>query len=251
MARLKIFCFGAFYATLDETPLVFDTDKARALLVYLAIEAPRPQRRQYLAGLFWSDMPEERALHNLRQTLSVLRKTLQDNTNPAPFLLIQRDSVQINPASDIWLDVSGFEQEINAALRYYRHCPENNEFNCRLNLRQLQRAIKLFRGWFLDQMYLSGSPVFDEWASLRREAFNQQAIEALAILAELFERRGEYAQARQFANQIATLAPWDENAQVQVMRLLAVESQWSAAQAQYRSLRHYLQEQIGVEPAAE
>lgn len=251
MAKLTIYGLGAFQASLDNEPLPFDTDKSRALLAYLAIEGTQPQRRERLAGLLWSDVPEERALHNLRQALSGLRKALRDDANSIPFLLIQRDTVQLNPQSDLWLDVASFEQGLAAALRNYQSCPGNESHACRLNLRLLQQTVNLFRGPFLDQMYLNGSPLFDEWAGLKREALNQRMIGALTILADLHERRGEIALARQFASQIVALAPWDETAQAQVMRLLAVEGQWSAAQAQYRHLRRYLQEQLGVEPTAE
>ncbi|MBN1667185.1 MAG: tetratricopeptide repeat protein [Anaerolineales bacterium] len=249
MTRLKIFCFGTFQASLDDIPLTFFTDKARALLAYLALQSDHPQRRQRLAGLFWSDMPEERALHNLRQTLSLLRKSLQDDLNPVPVLLVEREAVQFNPQYQAWLDVTAFEQGIQAALRHYQHCPGDNPLKCRLNLRQLEQATAFFRGPFLDQFYLSGSPLFDEWASLEREAYNQRAMEALTILAEIYERRGEYARARQYTSQLVALAPWDEAARVQVMRLLAMEGQWSAAQQQYRNLRRDLRQQMGVEPA--
>lgn len=251
MTRLKITCLGSFQAFLDGAPLIFDTDKARALLAYLSLQYANPQRRQHLAGLLWSDMPEERALHNLRQTLSVLRKTLGDEAAASPILLIQRDSVQLNPACDVWLDVAEFKQSIETALRYYQLTLGNDGKRSRLNPRMLKHAVELYRGPFLDQLFLSGSPLFEEWASLEREALNQRAIEAYSILAELFERRGEYTQARQFASQIVALAPWDETAQVQVIRLLAIEGRWSAAQAQYRHLQQYLREQLGVEPAPE
>ncbi|MBN2146624.1 MAG: tetratricopeptide repeat protein [Anaerolineales bacterium] len=252
MARLKIVCLGAFQATLDGIPLTFDTDKTRALLVYLALTAPQAQRRERLAGLFWSEASEERALHNLRQALSTLRKSLQEEANAVPFLSIQRDSIQVNPDSDIWVDAVAFEGGLRLALAHYQHNHSNNHSSpSRLNLRKLQRTMSLFNGPFLDQLYLSGSPLFDEWASLQREALNQQAIQALAILADLHERRGDYAQARQYADQIVALAPWDETAQAQVIRLLAQDGLWSAAQAQYQRLRRYLKVQLGVEPSAE
>lgn len=252
MARLNIACFGAFRATLDGIPLNFDTDKSRALLVYLALTAPQAQRRERLAGLLWSDATDERALHNLRQTLSYLRKALKEEGNPSPFLVIQRDAIQIHPSSDIWVDVFDFNQGVQSALAHYHHNHSTIHANqSRLNLRRLERAMQLYQGPFLDQLYLSGSPLFDEWASLQREALSQQAIQALTVRADLHERRGEYAQARQYANQIVALAPWDEAAHVQVVRLLAQDGLWSAAQAQYHHLRHYLKKEMGVEPASE
>jgi len=251
VTRLHITCLGAFQAFLDGKVIAFDTDKARALLAYLALESDRPQRREHLAGLLWSDVPEERALHNLRQTLSALRKALETEPGEAaPFLWVQRDSVQFNPESAAWLDAAAFEEKLASALRYYNHTPRPGA-DSRLNLRLLQQATGLFRGPFLDQMYLSGSPLFDEWASLKREAYNQRMIEALSILADVHERRAEIVQARQYANQIVALAPWDETAQAQAMRLWAVEGQWSAAQAQYHHFRRYLHDQMGVEPTTD
>jgi DNA-binding SARP family transcriptional activator len=41
--------------------------KAPQLLALLALGAPRPVRRDRVIGLLWSEIPEERARHNLRQ----------------------------------------------------------------------------------------------------------------------------------------------------------------------------------------
>jgi DNA-binding SARP family transcriptional activator len=79
MSRLCITLLGAFRVTLDgEHQTSFGTDKARALLAYLAVEGHRPHRREHLAGLLWSDQAEKKALDSLRQSLSSLRKLLQD-----------------------------------------------------------------------------------------------------------------------------------------------------------------------------
>jgi len=247
LAKLHIHSLGVFQTTLDGEPLAFDTDKSRALLAYLVIESALPQHRARLAGLLWSDAPEKRALHNLRQALSSLRKSLRDDARNIPFLLIQRDTVQINHQSDIWVDVIAFESGLTAALQPR----QPGGLHSRLNLRLLQQSVTYFRGPFLDQLYLNGSPLFDEWASLKREALSQRMVQALSLLAEFHERRGEIPMARQYASQLVSLAPWDETAQIQVMRFLAVEGQWSAAQAQYHHLRRYLSEQVGVEPTIE
>ena len=76
-------------------------------------------------------------------------------------------------------------------------------------------------------------------------------IEALALLSEIYEKRGEIDQARQYACQIVNLAPWDETAHRQVMRLFANEGQWSAAQSHFHHLRRYLHEEMSIEPQPE
>jgi len=71
MPFLQIRCFGSFQAELDGKPIInFDTDKTRALLAYLVVRAEHPHHREHLSGLLWSDQPQERALHSLRQAIS-------------------------------------------------------------------------------------------------------------------------------------------------------------------------------------
>lgn len=53
----------------------------RKLLAYLALQGGRPVERTYLAGLFWPDTDEPRALFYLRRVLSDLRKALGDEAD--------------------------------------------------------------------------------------------------------------------------------------------------------------------------
>lgn len=246
--RLNISTFGALQVLCDGQPAVgFGTDKARALLVYLAVEAGRPHSRETLAGLLWSDQSEESAMHSLRQALFSLRKVLGDDKSTLPFLLVQRETVQINPASQVDLDAARFERELRAAFRHSNHQSGLGH----VDLRALQRAVDLYRGHFLDQFYLSGSPLFDEWAVIERENYARQVVQALGLLAEYHERRGETALARQAAGRLVELQPWDEHAHTLIMRMLAQDGQWSAVQAQYVACRRTLQDQLGLEPSQE
>ena len=62
MGHLSICLLGPLRVTIDEEPATgFESDKVRALLAYLAVEAGYPQRRETLAGLLWPDWPERAA----------------------------------------------------------------------------------------------------------------------------------------------------------------------------------------------
>ena len=114
MAHLALSLFGPFEATLDGAVITtFESTKARALLAYLAAEADRPQRREALAGLLWPDWPQQSAMSNLRYALADLRKNIGDREAQPPFLLISRDSIQLNREADIWADVRQFETKIS------------------------------------------------------------------------------------------------------------------------------------------
>ena len=117
MARLVLRLFGRLEATLDGALITaFESAKVRALLAYLAAEADRPQRREALAEFLWPDWPQQSAMSNLRYALADLRKNLGDRKAEAsgllahpPYLIINRESLQLNREADIGVDVVEFE----------------------------------------------------------------------------------------------------------------------------------------------
>src|SRR6476620_8345533 len=104
MAEWQIVCLGEFQVMLAGRALaVFQTDKTRALLAYLAIEGQAHQRSA-LAQLLWPGYSDESARHSLRQALFQLRQLLPD-AEAAPWLLLARQTVQLNPAAAMRVDV--------------------------------------------------------------------------------------------------------------------------------------------------
>ena len=249
MTRLSLSLFGPFRITLDNVAVTdFATDKVRALLAYLAVEANHPHRRDVLAGLLWPDQPQRRARHNLRQALSNLRQALGDQENDRePFLLVTRQTVQFNPDSDYWLDVAAFTALSTTSSKHH-HRRQGNCVSC---IRRMTQMADLYGGSLLEQFFLSDSSTFEEWATLEREWLNREVMEALHHLTNYHERRGDYAQAREYAQRQVQLEPWREEAHRQLMRLLALDGQRSAALAQYQTCRRTLAEELNVEPMTE
>jgi DNA-binding SARP family transcriptional activator len=110
MARLTISLLGPLLVRLGKDEVAeFGYDKVRALLAYLAVEVDRPQRREALAALLWPEQADPAARTNLRRALLTLRVALGDQYADPPFLLITRDTLQFNRASDHVLDVAAFQ----------------------------------------------------------------------------------------------------------------------------------------------
>ncbi len=241
MAHLRLSLMGPFQVTLDGQAISgFKSTKVRALLSYLAIEADQPQPRDTLAGLLWPQRPNRVARNNLRNALSNLRQVIGDRTAAPPFLLITRDTIQFNAASNYWLDVRAFEQ----------HIADSESASQQSAIRNLQSAIHLYRGSFLEGSS-AGSAAFEEWALLKREHLHRQMMTALRCVAAHYEQRGEYEQAQHYAQQQLELESWDEQAHRQLMRLLAFSGRRNAALVQYQTCRRVLAEELGVEPADE
>jgi DNA-binding SARP family transcriptional activator/predicted ATPase len=238
MVRLSLSLLGAFQATLDGEPVTgFGSAKVRALLAYLATESDRPHRRETLAALFWPEQPERVARSNLRHDLSNLRKAIGDRDADPPYLLVTRETVQFSRASDCWLDVQAFQTMIEAD-------PADPSASCLLD-----QALSLYRGDFLEGFSVRGSPAFEDWALLVRERLHRQASTALQRLVEENESCGNYDRACEYAWRWVELAPWQEEAHQQLMRILVLCGQRTTALAQYRVCRETLQREFGVEPS--
>jgi DNA-binding SARP family transcriptional activator/predicted ATPase len=237
MAHLCITLLGNLQVTLDGQPVPsFKSNKDRALLAYLSVESTRAHRRESLAGLFWPEWPDRDALSNLRYTLSSLRRVIGDPQAQPPYLLITRDTLKFNPASDAWLDVAAFDTALEAG---------------RTAVEKLEQAVPLYRGNFLEGFSLGDCPAFEEWALLTREKLRRQASSALHSLATACEKRGDNKAAQEYAWRLLEMEPWDETAHQQVMRLLALTGQRPAALAQYQACRRALAEGLQVEPGLE
>ena len=109
MAHLSISLLGPFQVSLDNRPVTgFDSNKVRALLAYLAVEADRPHQRDALAALLWSERPNRAARNSLRHALSNLRTAIGDRDADTPHLTVNQETVQFNCTGECRVDVRAF-----------------------------------------------------------------------------------------------------------------------------------------------
>jgi WD40 repeat protein/DNA-binding SARP family transcriptional activator len=235
MTALKISMLGSFQVSAGKTILnKFESNKVRALFAYLVAEMNRPHSRESLADLLWPDASTQSALANLRYALADLRKVIGDeNANP-PYLIVSRENLQFNPVSNYELDAADFTALLQAS-----------------NIEKLKQGIALYQGDFLAGFPSIESDLFEEWVILKREQFKRQAVDGLRLIIDHHEGRGEYQRALPYARRQVELEPWLEEAHQQLMRLLALDGQRSAALAQYESCRRALDRELDVGPTQE
>ncbi len=233
MPHLSLSLLGPFQAALDGQPITdFKSNKVRALLAYLAVEADRPHPRETLAGWLWPDYADRAALDNLRYTLSSLRRAIDDRAAQPPFLIITRDTIQFNIASGYSLDLIGLAASSSLDA-----------------IGELEQAIALYRGCFLEG-FSCDSVAFEEWVLFKREQISRQVLTVLQRLGTHYEQSGEYERAALYARKQLELEPWDEEAYQELMRALALSGQRSAALAQYETCRRLLLQELGVGPSS-
>ena len=227
-AGLDISMFGSPGIALAGEPVTgFVSAKSQALVFYLAATG-ESHRRSHLAGLLWSDVEEDRARKNLRDVLSNLRQVLGSS------LEITRQEVAWAAGAPVAVDTLAFETAVRAGGQ-----------------ESLARAASLYRGEFLAGFYLSGAPLFEEWALGQREHYRMMALQALSELTGFYVAQGNALRAIDTLTQLLAADPWREDAYRQLMTLLADAGDTAAAITQYQRLRAVLAEELGAEPESE
>lgn len=150
MANLNISLLGTVRVTTDDgRPIPLPTDKAQALLAYLALQADRPHPRETLATLLWPQSDDSKAHASLRQGLYVLNKAL-DVPGARLFTTTRRDVLL--KSGPLRLDVTAFTGLIDAC-HSHPHRSLDTCFEC---AERLQRAVDLYRGDLQDDAHPQG-----------------------------------------------------------------------------------------------
>lgn len=231
MALLQISTLGPLQITHNHAPVSgFLSDKVRALLVYLAAEQSRPLRRETLANLMWPNQPNSKARANLRRALANLRQVIRDDEGS--FLQITRQTLQFNSNSDAQIDAVQFVQLLAGEP----------------TLVQMETAVALVNGRFLDGFSINDSLLFEEWALLKREEIQRQLLRTLHLLTTHYENHHQPETAVRYAWQMVQTEPWYELGQRQLLHLLAQIGQRATALSQYEQFQAELQTELGVPP---
>lgn len=218
----------------------FVYNKALALLGYLAVTG-RPHSRDALAGLLWGEMSDAAAKANLRKILSALREVAGRE------LIIDRQTVAFDAESLYWLDTEVFESKLQSLTATSVALPDLTDRDMKL----LDEAVQLYRGDFLEGFYVRDAPAFEEWVLPERERLRQKMQQALYRLVGYYTARGHYTRALDYASRLLSLEPWHEEVHQQMMLLLALSGQRSAALTQYETCRRLLADEFGTRPNAD
>ena len=230
VARLRLYLLGSPQIVLADAPLTaLRSRKSIGLLAYLAVTG-RPQTRSRLAGLFWGHLTSAAAANNLRVALHRLKKHLPG------YLIATRSTVAFDRESDYWLDVEQIAEAQPLAV------------GSEENIRRLDEAVSLYRGEFMEGFFLDDCPEFEQWLLLERERWQRGALHCFRRLIGWVTNRRDYDTAIAYARRLLEIAPWHEESHRQLMRLLALTGQRSAALAQYYRCRRILAADLGVAP---
>ncbi len=212
----------------SEVRAVITQPKRLALLAYLAAAGQGSfKRRDSLLALFWPESKEHQARLALRQALHHLRGAL------GPDVITNRGDDEL-------------------AIERGRLVCDAVEFRRLLEEGDLDGALELYRGDFLDGFSISGISVgLEEWLETERVALRSMAADAAAALAERTARSGELAAAVHRARQALSLSPEDESMLRRFVTILHLRGDRAGALRAAEQFAQRIRDELGVSLSSE
>jgi predicted ATPase/DNA-binding SARP family transcriptional activator len=193
-----------------------------ALLALLAGSRSRLQSRDKLVAWLWPERDVEHARNLLNQSVHALRRAIGE----AGIISVQ-DELRLDPAA-LACDVAAFEDAIAAG--------------------ELERALGLYTGPFLDGFHLPGASDFEHWADGERDRLRRSYARSLNSLAEAAEERGEWSRAVERWRDLASEEPYNARVTLRLMRALDNVGDRAGALQQARLHTLQLQQEFEAGP---
>src|SRR2546426_9646591 len=193
-----------------------------ALLALLAAASERGVSRDKLLACLWPDSSREKARHLLTQTLYALRRDLH-----AQELFLGSNELRLNPQV-----VSTDVQEFEAALAQG----------------ELERAVALYHGPFLDGFFLSGAPEFERWTDVERARLAQCLGRACEALATAATARRDHPAAVEWCRRLTALDPLNSRYALGLVKALTAAGDRAGALRYARTHEDLLRTELGASP---
>jgi DNA-binding SARP family transcriptional activator len=218
---IRLGLLKGFELTLDGVEVQLSTG-LQHLLACLALQG-RAMPRAHLAGILWSEVPDDRAAGNLRSALWRLRLLKVDLVGSA------RDCLSLCPG--VVVDVHEAEKIARQAID--PRCDVES-----LTIDSLPFAGELLPGWY------------EDWIVIERERHRQIRLHTLEALCERWTNAGQHAKAVMAGMAAVSSEPLRESAHRALIKAYLAEGNPGEAIRQYQICRNVLRRELRLEPSA-
>lgn len=238
---LRVRTLGGFAVWRGDTPIATEYWSRRKKMTGLfqclvSVEGHRLHRDQ-LIDLLWPEGDPGTGDTNLRYTLHLLRKVLDQPDSGWSHLQSDGEFVVLSPArmplaEAAWLDAAAFLQATQAALH------GTSAAAC-------LEARALYTGEYLP------AELYADWATTRRDQVRQHYLSLLLLLADLHLQDGRRADAIEPLQEVLQIEPGHELAARTLMRAQASLGRRTDAVHTYRRLHTVLRDELNLAPDRE
>jgi DNA-binding SARP family transcriptional activator/TolB-like protein len=225
-ARLAVSLVGRLTVRFRGRLVELRTQKAGAVLSYLALTEAKHESRERLVGLLWSRSDEEKARASLRQVVRELRSAFEDAGYHG--FVAGRLSIQLDPEQ--------VEVDVESILRA---AESGSVHSLLLNTPHLDETV--LEG--MDDL----DPSFRVWVLAKRQTIHDRLMRSLD--AGLVGNDVAAGVKKQMATAIVNLDPTHEEGCCHLMRVHAEEGDVAGALRIYKALWNLLDRDYGMEPS--
>ena len=231
LIELRLRLLGPARVEVGDPPVQVDlaAHKGAALAFYLAARPDQTVTRTRLISMLWEESDEQEGRNSLSTALSRLRRSV-----PSLPIVAVGDSLvwRPEPPGAVWTDLAEFGQLTGP----------------KATAAELDRAVELWRGAFLEGFDLRDSSDWDEWLELERSTWQQRMLDVLERAAQTHAAESDWSGALPLARRALAIDPLQERFHRLVMRLHERAGDRAAALAHYRAASQLLWSELGVEP---
>jgi DNA-binding SARP family transcriptional activator/TolB-like protein/tetratricopeptide (TPR) repeat protein len=193
-----------------------------ALLALLAVAGSRGVSRDKIVAYLWPESDDERARNSLSQALRSLKREL--GVDP---LVLGSAELRLN------------EKLITSDVQEFGHLLERGE---------TERAVELYKGPFLDGVFVKEAPEFERWVQRERDRLHRLYLAALDRLGGNAQAAGDYVAAVRWRRERTAVEPLDSRAALALMQALVTSGDSAGALQHFRRHADQLHEELGIEP---
>jgi DNA-binding SARP family transcriptional activator len=240
IARLVIYCFGAFRVCRDNQFIAnWKGSKGMSILKHLVVHRETPTPKDVLMDVFWPDLEPDAARRNLHQAIYSLRRDLRPANSDVQFIQFENDCYLLNPDLTVWVDAGEFEKRYRAG--------RDLEKAGRLAEALVEYSIAegLYQSDFLQE------DLYEDWIAQERTRLRAIYQTLADRLSEHYLKRAEYTAAMAVCHKMIALDDCNEQAYRRLMKCYYAQGQRHLAIRQYLSCIDALKKGLNLVPSAE
>jgi two-component system, LytTR family, response regulator len=227
--QASIRCFGSFEVRNPKGELVhWPTRKTEELLAYLLCYPNQECSKWQLMDALWPEMDEERAVHNLHNTVYRLKKLMKE----------QEMGMDVGKTRDGYLLETLTASYDLLELRQWAAAPDAD---ASADAAQRERLCGLYRG-----VLLSGKDYM--WKLQLEEGYGKQYMNLVHDLASRYVGQEEWAKAEQRLTDCLSLYPLEESIHLLLMEVYAASGRRERIVKHYAGFEEQYRRELGIAP---
>jgi len=202
---LRIRALGGLSIDIGDDQLTFAHWKsARALRLFqlLLVYRFRWVPRDVVLEELWPDADPRKGINNLRQTIHVLRKTLEPDLEEARhslYIRYRNEAIRLEPGAEYFYDVENFEE----SMRLAETCWNGNKLE--KAEKHLTAAEALYRGAFMEE-----TP-YEEFVTIEREQLRDRLLRGVKLLTRYLAENEQWSDLIPLCRRALSQNPYHED----------------------------------------